>query len=549
MNQINNIINSDDKFDLVLVQPSLDSWKQGSLNGVGQNMSDAYELALLSEICNQDGIKTKYMIAKPSLNMSLDILSSQILSYEPTIVGFEAMNCYSNQAIKLASLIKKSSPNTIIISGGYHPSGYPEMLFDSEGSIDYILMGACDKTLPLFVREIMAGKRKDMILSDRERSFLPKGRFIGLFSDNENSLLDKLVEKAMLGYLDGDSISLVPRKDQDLVEDINKIPIPTRDPDVYNGVVFGRLNSIPISKQKVASLQTTRGCGSSCSYCQSSNVYGVLGNKLFRDSNKRIRNPENVVKELKYLSELGVNFVFLTDLTFNHSGDYLRSLSESVVEAKNLGIINPDMNFYCMFKPFNEDMQRKLGLDYDIYKCVRNMGVTKIGFGVEFIDSNKLKNNSRNYINDDIIKHLEAANNAGILTRGLMMFGDKDETLESLELYSSFMISLPFDEWRLAPLAPFPGTISGNQNLREMHSKLNLPADFDNFNANYPIILPEDERLTAEVLIDYRKKILSNVYRNKIWESRILLKREKFPSLKEGIDDFINDLTKQGYRR
>ena len=34
----------------------------------------------------------------------------------------------------------------IIVVGGYHPSGYPEMLKDANGDIDYAVLGAGEKS-------------------------------------------------------------------------------------------------------------------------------------------------------------------------------------------------------------------------------------------------------------------------------------------------------------------------------------------------------------------------------------------------------------------
>jgi radical SAM superfamily enzyme YgiQ (UPF0313 family) len=545
-----------DKLDVFFVQPSGENWKgevekQGKIHGIGQSTStsDGYEIALLSEVCNQAGIASDYMVHRPDVadrNALID-LAKKIVGKSPKIVGIEAMTCYSNNAILLSQEIKALNSNISIIAGGYHPSGYPEMLYDAGWTIDYVVLGVGEIVVPKLIKEILSGESK--IFASRKRFQLPQGRFDGSFSYKVNKELDQFVQKAAIGYIADGVIQLVERTREDLIDDYNDIPIPRRKLHIHKQVVCGRLTYPLPNDQITATLQITKGCPHNCSYCQSSNIFGVGGNKLVADTNLscRTRKVENVTKELEYLSDLGVNFVFLTDLTTNSSGEYLRELSQEIVKSKRRGKINKELCFYCMFRPHTPAQQEKLGLDINIYKDMKAMGVIRIGFGIEFLTNTKLDHYKRNYKTTDVYKHLVAASDAGIFTRGLSMYSTPEDTLEMFEEYPERMNSLPVDIWRMGVVTPYLGTIYGNREFRRIYSQLNLPDDFDDFNSNTLITLPDDKRLSEKKLYDIRKYILKTVYSGIDWQTRIFNKGMNFPELQVSIEYFLDILLNQGF--
>jgi radical SAM superfamily enzyme YgiQ (UPF0313 family) len=540
--------------DLLFVQPCGDNWageneKVGKFHGVGQseNTSDGYELAIMATVCKREGIKADYIVDRSENEEGLLRLIDRITAHNPKIVGIEAMTCYSSNAIYLAKKLKEKNDKIIIFTGGYHPSGYPEMLYDAKSVIDFAFIGAAEKTIVHVTKELLKGNKN--VFSARKRAQLPRGRFDGSFSSAENDRLDKLVDSSVLAYLENDVIQLVPREKEDLFNNYDEIPIPERNIEAHDRVVCGVL-SVPVpSKQKAATMVLTRGCPNSCSYCQSTNVFGTAAKKSFSDVSVKARSKSIgfVLQELEYLSNMGINFVFFTDLLTNSSGDYLKELSGAIVARKKEKKINPDLGFYCMFRPHTEEQQKRLGLDFDIYKYMKAMGVVRIGFGIEFLTDNKLENYNRNYKKSDVYKHLVATSDAGIFIRGLSMYGTPEDTVESFEQYADHMIQLPVDVWRLGPVTPYPGTKYGNENLRRVYKSLSLPKDFDNFDSNTLVLLPNDERLDKKTLLEIRKKVLKKVYNSDIWNQRIREKGEKFPELQDAINYFLSQLKDLGF--
>lgn len=536
------------KTKVILVQPSGEEWQPGSTRG--HSTSDAYELALLNQALEDANISSDYMIQRPKGTNrtfyrgtkritpsapSLETLANNILERQPKVVGLEIMSCYESNARELAKMIKEKDSSITIIAGGYHPSGYPEILKDSNGTIDYVILGAGEKILPALVQSILKQKNP---LEGRQLRNLPK------LGDSKRKIA---INQSAYATIDDGEIQLAERLDNDLVVSFDDLSIPKRKMEYQNGSVSGVLSRITPDKQVMATMQTRRGCDANCTYCASSNVYGSKGKKLFSGSN--VRSVNNVVNELEYLSDLGINFTFFTDLAFNEDGKYMEALTQGIVEAKKKGKVSQEMAFYAMFRPFSMEQMKKRNLDMGQYHSLKKAGFTRIAFGVESPDDKTLKTFKRKNTISDLEKHLKEIHDVGIFTRGFMMYGHEKETMESLGKYRQMMKNLHVDEWRLAPMSPFVGTSTGDAYLSKQKS-----IDFSKHDANFPVVIPsaimanynyegsyaEDE--AKAFLINWKKSTLKSIYESKEWETRMDDKYKKFPELREGIDFYFEYL-------
>ena len=522
---------------VILVQPSGKDWQPGSSRG--HSTSDAYELVLLNQALNDSGITSDYLIQRPlGTNRefysgtkritpdapNLEALTNEIIERNPVVVGIEVMSCYEANARELAKKIKEKSPYVKIVVGGYHPSGYPEILKDSKGCIDFAILGAGERTLVNLTREIIAGRNP---FEGRQLRNLPKlGDPTRRFSINESAY----------AVFNGNDVQLVKRLDSDLIKSFDELGIPKRKMEYQEGSVSGVLARITPDEQVAATMQTRRGCYAGCTYCASSNVYGVKGKKIFSDSN--VKSPPNVIKELEYLSGMGINFVFFTDPTFNEDGKHMKEICEGIIKAKNKGTISKEMALYAMFVPFNKEQMERRSLSFDQYSLIKEAGFTRIAFGVESPNDEVLRLMGRNNTISDLEVHLQGVHNSGIFTRGFMMWGHEGETIESLSKYENTMKRLSVDEWRLAPMAPFVGTTTGDAYLVNQAER-----DFSKYDAIYPVVIPSEIRThfgsdeeTRKYLIEWQKQILKSVYCSREWEDRIQDLYQRFPELREGID-------------
>jgi radical SAM superfamily enzyme YgiQ (UPF0313 family) len=528
------------KTEVILVQPSGKDWQPGSSRG--HSTSDAYELALLNQALIDAGISSDYLVQRPlgtnrefyhgtkritPAAPSLEDLADEIAGRHPRVVGLEVMSCYEGNARELARLIKEKDSSIIIVAGGYHASGYPEILKDANGSIDFAVLGAGEKTLTNLVKSILEEKN---VLEGRQLSNLPK------LGENQRRAA---INQSAYAIMANGEIKLARRLESDLIASFDEISIPKRKMEYQEGSVSGVLAKITPDKQVMATMQTRRGCDGGCTYCASSNVYGAKGRKLFCGSN--VRSAENVIRELESLSDKGINFVFFTDPTFNEDGRYIDALAGKIMESKKQGRISQEMNLYAMFRPFNKEQMKRRGLSLSQYSALKEAGFTRIAFGVESPNNDTLESMGRNNTISDLEEHLSAIHETGIFTRGFMMYGHENETMESLSKYANVMKNLHVDEWRLAPMSPFVGTATGDAYLANQEK-----IDFSKHDAIYPVVISKEIRShfnsedeARNYLINFQKSTLREIYCSKEWKARINEKYERFSDLREGIDFYL----------
>src|SRR3989338_4566855 len=81
--------------------------------------------------------------------ISRNELRRKITQNNPDVVGISCHYAYShNEAYKLASLIKEINPGIITLLGGVFASIYQEKILYECQSLDYVLLGESERTLP-----------------------------------------------------------------------------------------------------------------------------------------------------------------------------------------------------------------------------------------------------------------------------------------------------------------------------------------------------------------------------------------------------------------
>jgi anaerobic magnesium-protoporphyrin IX monomethyl ester cyclase len=170
-------------------------------------------------------------------------LKEIILEKKPNVVALTMMSVDYNPAIETIKIIKKVSPETIIVVGGPHPTLMLEEI-KNETNIDYIIVGEGEISFTELLENIKKGN--------------PSGRVIkGVVPENLDAL---------------------PFADRELFEDLE-----------YPLLVEG-------FDKPFISVIAGRGCKFNCSFCQPAERL-IFGKKVRR------RSPANMIKELNLLRE------------------------------------------------------------------------------------------------------------------------------------------------------------------------------------------------------------------------------------------------------
>jgi radical SAM superfamily enzyme YgiQ (UPF0313 family) len=157
-------------------------------------------------------------------------------------------------------------------------------------------------------------------------------------------------------------------------------------------------------------VQTQRGCPLRCCYC----TYPLIEGKR-----SRYRTGEDIVKEMKALLSIGVNFTFIVDSVFNTRADHVVQICEALVDAKL------DMQWQCFLRPRN--------ISKDLLQLMFRAGLRHVEFGSDSFSDPVLKRYGKSFTFEEIEQASRYANELGIKYSHFLIFGGPGETNDSME--------------------------------------------------------------------------------------------------------------------
>jgi len=203
---------------------------------------------------------------------------TNIIEYQPDIIGFSCMTHNYRWSITIAQKIKKVKDIPIIF-GGIHPTSVPE----------FVLSNAC----------------VDMVaVGEGERSFL--------------KLLENLREQKDATDVPGiyfkKNGQVVKNRPYPLIEDLNSLPFPAKH------LFYDKISAY----QYLYSIMTSRGCPFSCSYC----CNDLLTNLYEGKYQIRRRSVDNVLQELKWAKDtFNLREIFFIDEVFAFETTWLKEFT------------------------------------------------------------------------------------------------------------------------------------------------------------------------------------------------------------------------------
>ena len=233
------------------------------------------------------------------------MIIDEIKSDDWDIIGIGGLTSTYRRIKELVPLIKKSSPNSVLLAGGGWSTYNPDEILKLVPQIDLICIGEGEETFSELYDEIDKGSR------DLEN-------VKGLCLNNK-----------------GNITFTAP---QPLVSDLNSIPYPNYD--LFETEIYFRYSSLPLSVdsfncKRRASVVWERGCPRGCTFCSHNgmsridlqNIYGrgdrEKGEKLVKLSDKenntfqlpaRWPTPKYAVDNVKLLLEkYNVDFISILD--------------------------------------------------------------------------------------------------------------------------------------------------------------------------------------------------------------------------------------------
>lgn len=206
----------------------------------------------------------------------------QALSYNPDLIGLQAMTFTLKDAYLVAQAIKRLSPETQVMIGGPHATIYPRETVELE-AVDYALAG------------------------EAELSFIS---FLDAFSDPAS----RASVPGIACRIEGQT-SFTPSCG--LLKDLDLVAIPARHSSPYQ-----RYSSVLAGRSPITIMITSRGCPFSCIFCNR------MGRKY------RCHSSDYVLREIESILSLGINDVFIHDDTFTINRERVAAICEGIIARK-----------------------------------------------------------------------------------------------------------------------------------------------------------------------------------------------------------------------
>lgn len=185
--------------------------------------------------------------------------------------------------------------------------------------------------------------------------------------------------------------------------------------------------------ERVVSIISSRGCKHNCAHCNSVVMGG--GNKV------RYRSAKNVAEEVNFLKAKGFRKFRFNDDNFTGNPN----LAELLSEIKNLDIC------YRIFARI-EDLTK------NNCRLLAESGCRHISVGLESLNPDNLRILGKHTQSELEEEHLYNAKRYEMIIRVYFMVGLPYDSDETIIKYFKKASKLPFDEFSIYPLIPYPGT-------------------------------------------------------------------------------------------
>jgi len=352
-------------------------------------------------------------IQAPSVErqVSWDEVESYISNADYDIFGLSltfSLNFQSTQ--RVASLIRKHHPDSVIVVGGNHTSSMPKQTLEQIPEIDYAICGEGEKTLTMLINALKGGTDISNIpaLVHRDSSGQPTD-FNGI---------PQLLEMSELPF-----------------EAIDKIPIRTyRTIWEYLGYSTHYKCNDPAGY-----LLSSRGCPYRCIYCSTRVVHG----RSFRP-----KSAERVFKEMKErYDKYGVRKFGFVDDNFTVSVKRVEKICDMICAA---GWPEEGVIWSCYSRVNN--------LTRNLLVKMKAAGCVSLNFGIESGDEKVLEIIKKDIKLDEVRNALKVTKELGFFRGCNFMVGHWGDTRESVLRTLEFAIEIEPDYAAFWITTPYPGT-------------------------------------------------------------------------------------------
>lgn len=367
---------------------------------VGESYVFPLGMAYVSSSLKKAGINVKCINTNHDNRELADVLFGAIVDYKIDVVMTGGMSVMFSQINDVVSISKTVKPNIITIVGGPIATCDPELALRNM-EIDYCVLEEGEITAVSLAQALITGKETESVEG--------------------------------IAYLgeDGQFIKTLPRV---AIEPLDELPFPD-----YEGFEFTEYLKVADSDSPLfkamgnmvpASIITSRSCPFSCTFC-----YHPLGKKY------RQRTLDNVFEELDILiGKYNVNFIDVMDELFSINKVRMYEFAERIKKY--------NIKWQCQL--------RVNDVNDELLEILKSSGLSAISYGVESIDNNVLKSMLKKTTKEKIEKALELTRKAKIMVVANLLFGDVEDSEETISGYIKWKLKNKQYPLNLVPIKLVP---------------------------------------------------------------------------------------------
>lgn len=316
-------------------------------------------------------------------------LSTYIKGKHVDVAGVYATVLHYSNLLKVCRTLKEH--NIPVVVGGPLPSCYPDLILCDD--IDFLVRGEGEKSLVHLIEHMSAPQTVPNVVWKKN------GRII--------------------------------KNPVTMITDIDSIPFPDRENfifDTYMGVWQTHFQFT------CTSVLSSRGCPYQCTFCDKS-VFGFT---------YRARSVENIIPEIVYLDERGVEKIWFADDLFTLDKKRVLALCHHM---KKEGL---DLEWYCE--------SRVDTIDKEMLETMKKAGCTWIGFGVESGNADILTYMRKGHTIQTVEKAFTITKEVGINRCAYFILGLPRDTPETVKDTLQFAMKIDPDSVEFSLPIPIPGT-------------------------------------------------------------------------------------------
>lgn len=348
-------------------------------------------IAYIASYLRQEGYSVGILDAN-AWNLDEEGLEEAVREFQPDIVGITSMTIEWHNVVRAGRVVKKVSPETIVVVGGAQLSAYPEdaLTFDC---FDVGVIGDGEETFLEIVQRVEAGASLEGIegtvyRSNGEVKMNRSGRFF--------KGLDSLPFPA-----------------------VDLLPL-----DKYRILTVGR---------PFLTMVSSRGCPYRCAFCS----------QVYTGGGVRLRSAENVVEEIEfYVKHYNPRELVMFDETFTINKSRILKLCE-LIRKKG-------------FKFRWNIRTRVDTVDEDILRALKSAGCYSLHMGIESGDEQILKKMQKDITLEQAEQAFKIARKLGFIVRGYFMTGYLGENLRTYRRTVEFAKKLDLDWVSFTTTVPLP---------------------------------------------------------------------------------------------